>query len=65
MEIHTKDKDMKQILKDGKKHINPKQARLWSEYELRLLIQDEISCKDEEERRLIKLLNSQSKPSTQ
>lgn len=62
MEIHTKDKDMRKILRDGKKEIDKAMDRTWSEYELRLLIQDEMSCKDNEIERLIKKIKDLNSP---
>ena len=44
MEIHTKDKELGKVLKQGLKYVDKSQERIWSEYELRLLIQDELNC---------------------
>ncbi len=44
MEIHTKDKEFRKFLKQGLKEVDKSQERNWSEYELRLLIQDELNC---------------------
>lgn len=44
MEIHTKDKDFREHLEDSVKAIDKKDARKWSEYELRLVVQDEMSA---------------------
>ena len=59
MEIHTEDIEMKNHLEDAVKEINPDEERKFSEYELRLIIQDEMSCADEEIRRLSKMLNKE------
>ena len=60
MEIMTEDIQMKNHLEDAVKEINPKDERKFSEYELRLIIQDELSCKDDEIKKLNELLHSQS-----
>lgn len=44
MEIHTEDKEMKNHLEKAFPYIDKGSERNWSEYELRLLIQDETSC---------------------
>lgn len=44
MDILTKDKDMKKHLKKAIKDIKKSEERHFSEYEIRLLIHDEISC---------------------
>lgn len=43
MEIHTKDKVMREHFKKSLLIINKQEEKKWSEYELRLLIQDELS----------------------
>lgn len=46
MEIQTKNKELKKHLKKSLLIVDKKQERKWSEYELRLLIQDELDCCD-------------------
>ncbi len=48
MQIHTKNKEFKKHLKESFKAIAKSEERKWSEYELRLLIQDELLATGEQ-----------------